>query len=220
MEKKQFSFEAKALDTPGMFEGHGSVFNVEDQGKDIVKPGAFKRSLSKQKAEGRMPSMLWAHDTHLPPIGVWKEMSEDSHGLFVRGQLFLDDNEISRQVHAAVKANALTGLSIGYQTVDSDINESNVREIAEIKLFEVSIVNFPMNESARIESVKAQIIAGEPPSKIDMERMFREQLGFSQNQAKAYVFGGHSAFVERCAPGAADTDAIEAMRRAMATLRA
>jgi phage head maturation protease len=43
-ERKAFVFEYKFVDeaaAPGTFEGYGSVFNNEDDGGDLIQPGAF-----------------------------------------------------------------------------------------------------------------------------------------------------------------------------------
>ena len=41
----QMPFEIKSLDENGAFTGYGSVFHNEDSYGDIVRPGAFEKSL-------------------------------------------------------------------------------------------------------------------------------------------------------------------------------
>ena len=150
-----FEIEAKALDEPGTFEGHASVFGKEDMGRDIVMRGAFKRSLAEWKAKDRMPALLWHHN-HREPIGVWLEMKEDRRGLFVRGKLLVDDIAQARATHALIKAGGLSGLSIGFWTVESEVNEkTGIRKIKDVDLWEVSLVTFPMLDMARVENVKS-----------------------------------------------------------------
>jgi DNA polymerase-3 subunit delta len=50
------------------------------------------------------------------PIGVWREIKEDQHGLFVRGQL-LPDIARSGEVLCLMREGALDGLSIGFRTI-------------------------------------------------------------------------------------------------------
>jgi hypothetical protein len=48
------------------------------------------------------------------------------------------------------------GLSIGYQTVIEEVdNETGIRKLKEISLWEISIVTFPACEPARVDAVKS-----------------------------------------------------------------
>jgi uncharacterized protein len=81
MEYKSAAFELKAEpDAEGVFEGYASVFDVVDQGLDVVKPGAFAKSL----AGGRKVKMLWQHDQS-QPIGVWEKVEKTSAGYSFAG---------------------------------------------------------------------------------------------------------------------------------------
>jgi phage head maturation protease len=46
------------------------------------------------------------------------------------------------------------GLSIGYDTIQATY-EGDVRHLTELRLWEISCVTFPMNESAQVSGVKA-----------------------------------------------------------------
>jgi HK97 family phage prohead protease len=59
-----------------------------------------------------------------------------------------------REVLALMRAGAIRGLSIGYQAI-KDAMVNGVREISEIRLFEVSAVPFPMDLGAQVTSVKS-----------------------------------------------------------------
>jgi HK97 family phage prohead protease len=150
-------FELKALDggeAEGSFEGYGSVFNIEDLGRDVVAPGAFARTLAEAEREGRWPRMLWMHKSD-EPIGVWRELREDGHGLYVRGQL-ATGTQRGREVLELMRLGAVDGLSIGYAAVEAATDpRTGARVISEAKLYEVSPVVFPMNTEARVTSVKS-----------------------------------------------------------------
>ena len=76
MEKKLIPFEMKNLDYEGRtLEGHASVFNVVDQGKDRVWPGAFHKTLNER---GDKVKFLWQHDSR-EPIGKLQDIHEDDH---------------------------------------------------------------------------------------------------------------------------------------------
>ena len=86
-ERKAARFEAKAVKPDGSFEGYASLFGAEDLGRDVVMPGAFRKSLAKRGPRG--VKLLYQHDPN-EVIGTWEEIREDERGLFVRGQLLAD----------------------------------------------------------------------------------------------------------------------------------
>lgn len=131
-----------------VIEGHASLFGVPDQGGDVVQRGAYGASLAALAAQGRKVRMLWQHDP-LQPIGVWDEVREDGRGLWVRGRI-LDATQAGREAAALVAAGAIDGLSIGYRTLRATRNEKGQRLLAELELWEVSLVTFPMLRSARV----------------------------------------------------------------------
>jgi hypothetical protein len=190
-------FELKAADDKGYFEGYGSIFGNLDSHDDIVVKGAFTRSLAMHAGKKSMPAMLWQHDPS-QPIGVWDNMNEDDVGLFVKGHLVLDSTG-GRDAYALLKAGALRGLSIGYQTVKSSWDEqSGIRSLLDVDLWECSPVTFPSNTESLVEDVKSAIAT---PS--EFERLLRD-AGLSRSQAKALMAGGYKALVS---PRDADEDA-------------
>ena len=149
------TFELKFLAETGVFEGYASVFNVVDQVQDKIAPGAFKASLVAHRKSSRLPPLLWQHNAQ-EPIGAWREMYEDNHGLFVKGDLFIRDIALAKEAYKLLKENVVTGLSIGYRTQESNREKkSGVRVLTKLDLLEVSLVTFPANEMARVSSVKS-----------------------------------------------------------------
>lgn len=128
-------------------EGYASVFGVADRGGDVVLPGAYAASLRRMAAAGGRVAMLWQHDP-AQPIGLWEEVREDAHGLWVKGRL-LTELERGREAAALLAAGALDGLSIGYRTVRAERAKGR-RLLAEVDLWEVSLVTFPMLPEARV----------------------------------------------------------------------
>ena len=145
---------AAALETDadtGEFEGYASLFGVEDQVHDVVRPGAFRRTL-RQRGIGNV-KLLYQHDAR-EPIGVWREIREDDKGLFVRGRL-LPEVQRAREVLALMRAGALDGLSIGYQVVGARKDRrAGTRDLIDIDLWEISLVTFPLLPEARVTRVK------------------------------------------------------------------
>jgi HK97 family phage prohead protease len=164
------------------FEGYGSVFGTLDSYADTVKRGAFKRSLKEWKGKGRMPAMLWQHNPD-EPVGVWTEMAEDETGLLVKGKL-LSTGRVP-QAYEALKEGALSGLSIGFVTRKSQIDdESGVRTLTDVDLWEVSLVTFPANDPARVTSVRA---TGEWPDEREFEEWLRRDAGLSRAESKRVI---------------------------------
>jgi HK97 family phage prohead protease len=135
-------------DAPGQFSGYASMFNIEDHAGDIIVPGAFSRTLSKNSTV----KMLWQHDPE-EPIGYFTELREDKQGLFVRGQILLDV-ERGKEAYTLIKKGALDGLSIGFHAKDY-FYEGQKRCITDLDLWEISIVTFPANYKATITDVKS-----------------------------------------------------------------
>jgi len=168
-------------------EGHGSIFGNVDHGGDIVVPGAFKASLSGQKARGEMPSMYWMHQPD-QVAGVWREVREDEKGLYVRGELA--DTQLGNELRTLLKMEAVRGLSIGFITVDSDFDRKGNRLLKELDVVEVSVVSRAMNPRAKVESVKSQLSAlGEyVPTARWLESHFRHYLGCSKSLSRELVY--------------------------------
>ena len=144
-------------------EGYASFFGLTDQGGDVVMPGAYARSLTRLKAEGRAVRMLWQHDA-TQPIGVWDEIAEDGRGLKVKGRI-LTEVDKGREAAALVAAGAIDGLSIGYRTVTAEKDAKGQRLLREVELWEVSLVTFPMLPEARVGA------KGDSPEAMDLREL-------------------------------------------------
>ncbi|MBE2277691.1 MAG: HK97 family phage prohead protease, partial [Rhodobacteraceae bacterium] len=92
--------------------------------------------------------MLWQHDP-AQPIGIWDEVREDEHGLWVKGRLLTEVGR-GREAVALLEAGAIDGLSIGYRTVKAARDGKGLRHLTELELWEVSLVTFPMLPEARV----------------------------------------------------------------------
>lgn len=144
-----------------VIEGYASVFGMADQGGDVVLPGAYAASLKRMMSEGRRVKMLWQHDP-AQPIGIWDEVYEDATGLRVKGRI-LTELEKGREAAALLAASAIDGLSIGYCTMRAERDGKGRRLLAEVDLWEVSLVTFPMLPDARV-AMKSRGIAAEMAS--------------------------------------------------------
>ncbi len=146
-------FEIKSVEETGIFRGYASIFGNKDSHGHIVVAGAFSRTLKENGRNTTGVAMLKGHDTRRP-IGVWNVLEEDSRGLKVEGQLILEIQD-GRETHALMKAGALKGLSIGYDTrIYKDDAKKKVRYLQDLDLWEISPVVFPSNLRSTITTVK------------------------------------------------------------------
>ena len=187
LDRFDFAFETKSVDDVGVFEGYASTFGNVDQGGDVVEPGAFIESIVQAKKVGRVIPMLWDHNPG-QPIGIWNDMVEDTKGLFVRGELLIDDDPIARRTHKMMKRKGLGGMSIGFAIPTGgaamDDRRPGVRRLKKVDLREISLVTMPMNIQARPTSVKSILDGGRMPTVREFEGFLRE-AGFSKSLAAA-----------------------------------
>lgn len=185
---RDFRFGYKADEAGGRFEGHASIFDVIDSYREVVVPGAFTSTISEWKAAGRFPPCLWQHFWY-EPIGPIVHMEEDELGLLVRGDLLIDDVPRAREARALMKAKAVTGMSFGFDVDEEEYDSrAGILKLKKIDLWEVSVVTFPANEAAQIESVKSAFGA-RLPSVREFEDFLRE-AGFSKSHAAAIATYG------------------------------
>lgn len=170
MEHKTLNLEIKA-DDGKTFSGFASTPDL-DQGGDIIVKGAYGRTLAMR---GDKVKMLWNHKSDAMPIGRYTKMEERDGGLYVEGKI--SDTTAGRDVMTLLKDGAIDSMSIGYIVKEADYNDDGVRVIKDLDLFEVSLVNFPMNEAAVITQVKNQFNPRE------LERVLCE-AGYTNSQAK------------------------------------
>lgn len=151
MNTKDFKFELKASsDETGTFEGILSVYNVVDLGNDMVLPGAFTKTI---KENAGVVPMLWQHKSD-EPIGQL-ELSDSPEGLMVKGNIALEVAR-GREAYTLLKRGVIKGLSIGYEAVKKN-TEKGIRMLKEVRLWEGSVVTFPMLPAAQVTTVKSMV---------------------------------------------------------------
>lgn len=232
MERIEVKFASEEIDAAGTFAGYGAVFGNMDSHGDIIVPGAFGDSLKAWQGRGRLPSMKLMHGTGINPfngddlpIGVWTSMREDAQGLRVEGKLSAMDTDIGRRVYGLMKDGALAGLSIGYRAkraVPAPRGAAHRRMLEAVDVFEVSVVDEPSNDRAKVLALKSLDALGIEDFR-EIEAILRTK-GLSRADAVKAV-SGLKDWLRRDA-GAPDTlprdevDAalVEALRRNVAIL--
>jgi HK97 family phage prohead protease len=137
------------------FAGYAAVFDRPDRGGDVVRAGAFARSL--EHGGGGVP-LLWQHD-RARPVGRIEYLKEDRRGLRVIARL--SSGTAGRQAAALLKAGKLAGLSFGYVVRRS--SGRALRALEDVDLVEISLVAVPMQPKARVHALQDQIPSQSSP---------------------------------------------------------
>ena len=162
IKRRTLQLRIKSLSDDGTFEGLLSPYGNVDDGGDVVEAGAFTKSLAEY---GHVVPMLWQHKMDCP-IGELS-LNDQDDGLYCSGTFILDQDSSGNylvpeaaKAYALLKAQIIKGLSIGYETVKSQV-VNGVRYLKELRLYEGSVVTFPMNGLAGVTAVKATERKGE-----------------------------------------------------------
>ena len=210
---KSIGLEVAAIKTDearkGFFSGYASTFNGVDTYKDKVLPGAFIKSLSNRT---RPVQLKWAH--YGPVIGKIIKLEEDETGLYMEGEL-TPGHSVAEDAYASIKHEAVTGLSIGY-TVVRAVQRGDVRELHEINLIEISVVEKPADLAAQIGSVKSAL--DEVQTLQEIESILRDAGGFSRLEAKAFIAKVKAIGEPRDAEPQLDSDEVKALLAVRANL--
>ena len=137
-----------SVDETGVFVGAAVAWGVENDNGVVYERG----SLGPWLAAGNRPALLWQHRED-EPIGLVRTAVEDAVGLGVSGVLNLDVAR-AREAHSLLRQGALTGISMGVLATESEVR-SGVRHILAGELWELSLVTFPAERTARVAHVSA-----------------------------------------------------------------
>lgn len=173
------SLDLKFVGDDMSFSGYASVFGGVDAYGDTIDPNAYTKTLA---GRDRPIRLRWNH--YGPIIGKWRNMFVDDKGLFVEGQL-TPGHSVASDVYASMKHGSVSGMSIGYIPIKSQMLDNERRLLQEIELIEISIVEEPADNNAQINSVKSAI---EHASTIrEIEVALRDSGNFSRDSACALV---------------------------------
>lgn len=165
-------------DGNGQIEGYASTFiRTPDSYGDVVKQGAFTRTLEERWNGGKGIPFLWAHkmDDLKAFIGT-AEAEEDEKGLHFVATF--DDTEEAQKVRQLYKDGRLRKFSFAYEVKEEGLvtleDGTKANELRELELFEISAVTVPANEDAGVVDVKAaepEVKSGARNSKKDADRI-------------------------------------------------
>lgn len=138
-----------------------STFDDMDSDYDVIKKGAFKKSIKERgvgSKSNRKIAFLRYHDWE-KPIGKFVTLEEDDKGLFAVGEL--GTSTLGQDAWADYKDGIIREHSIGFQYVDGkskwiedkSMDSGGYFEIKEVKLWEGSAVTFGSNEYTNVVDV-------------------------------------------------------------------
>lgn len=189
------------------FSGYASVFNGIDAYGDMIAPGAYAETLADRE---RPIQLRWNH--YGPVIGKWLSIEEDERGLKVDGEL-TPGHSVAENTAALLRHGAVSGLSIGYRVREYDEREDHTL-LRKIELIEISVVEEPADNAARISDIKSAIYGAESYS--EFEAILREAGRFTRADATALVAGIKAlSHGERVAKETASQTSAEQLLRSM-----
>lgn len=161
----------EAADGSINLRGYASVFDQEAYG-EVVRPSAFNRTLA-QKDNVRL---LVNHEG--VPLATTKagtlELSVDAIGLVYEAKGLDPANPDVQRLRSAMSRGDMDQSSFGFEPAD-DPKVDGVRELREVKLFDVSVVTFPWYEGTSVELNARQLVearsAGRAPKLAQRARM-------------------------------------------------
>ncbi len=134
----------------GIVKGYLSIFDNVDLGGDVVKMGAFKRTLDHK---GGKIVFMADHGYRTDEVLGVLLLEEDEKGLKMEGRVNLKTDQ-GRNAWETMKFQAEEGVplgaSIGYELRKYAANATGGYDITEAELWEGSVTPFPMNTAALI----------------------------------------------------------------------
>lgn len=126
-------------------------FDIMDSDKDIIRPGAFTKSINERGPKSnsnRKIAYLRYHNWEMP-IGRFDELGEDSIGLYAVGKI--SNSTAGNDALADYQDGIIREHSIGFQYIQDkikyvDLGDNSYFEVTEVKLYEGSAVTFGANE--------------------------------------------------------------------------
>ncbi|WIF20502.1 major capsid and protease fusion protein [Rhodococcus phage Jflix2] len=197
----EFRADTSAGDGDGRtLEGYAAVFDQdteinswEGRFTERIAKGAFKKTLRERK-----PIMQYDHgrDSRVGsvPIGVYEDIREDEHGLFVSGRVF--DNPVVEPIRQAIEGGAVTGMSFKFRVTRDEWFDKNGK---------------------RVRGDEISKLLWEPGDRGPLARTIREVSLYEAGPVSTPAYGGTSVGVRMAEMSEADREALtDEYRRTMA----
>lgn len=123
---------------------------------EVFKRGAFLRTISERGPNGnRQIKLLTQHgmDSYTN-AGRFTSLIEDSEGLRFEAETI--DTTVGRDLAEELRAGVIDTVSVGFDSIREEWDqEEEKRTVLEARLYEISTVNWPAYQDAKIDSVRA-----------------------------------------------------------------
>jgi len=152
------SLEFKDVDgKKGIVTGYFARFDIKDAENDIIRKGAFQKSITEQGPKSATPRIrhLMNHDP-FKPLGVITELKEDASGLYYESKI--GTHTLGQEFLKMAESGLITEHSIGYYPTKSTGKKGVNRILTEIKLSEGSSLTINgVNQFTPLLSVKGEM---------------------------------------------------------------
>jgi hypothetical protein len=133
------------------FNSPAQILDFEGRYTETIDRAAFDRTITERGPE--KVRLLVQHEKRNLPIGRAHVLRADAAGLY--GELVVSQTERGDEVLTLVRDGALDGLSIGFKPIrDRWSPDRSLRHLLEVRLDEISVVNFPAYDTARVAAVR------------------------------------------------------------------
>ena len=167
---KQVAVTDSTVTDLGQFAAIAATWSVDRTGEQIRK-GAFAATIEAWRRAGKTVPVHWDHRGEAENVIGSVDaatMAETDAGLYVEGQLDLEDSDVAREAWRSMKSNRIA-LSFGYLVTADRKRDDGIRELLAIDLFEVTLTPSPANPETRILEMKAGAVT--PPAFTDADWM-------------------------------------------------
>jgi HK97 family phage prohead protease len=149
---KQTSIGLEDIDeSNGIVKGYGSVFNNIDSDNDIILAGAYTKTLNENGSRVRYCNQHRIDQ----PLGKFTELREDGNGLYFVAEI--PKTRLGEDVLLLMKNGVINENSVGIMPIVKSFRQDGVRELKEVKLYEISCVTLAANPLAMITDAKGAI---------------------------------------------------------------
>jgi HK97 family phage prohead protease len=160
----------------GIVTGYFANFDTTDSDGDVIRKGAFVRTISEYGPTARRPRIkhLLNHDSW-QPLGKLIELKEDNYGLYYESQV--GSHDLGTDFIKMIESELITEHSIGYRTMKftqlkpwSEWKEGEtMRDLLELKLYEgSSLTAWGANPNTPLTGLKAHLKAEKMSKRMDL----------------------------------------------------
>lgn len=209
MKHKTMPATVTSGDDEGVFEAVVSVFDNKDLGGDIVRRGAFSKSLDHWAGADAPIPVYWSHRLDDPTMNIgevidaeelqpgaksmpsWVNAWVQEHGgLYIKAKL--DDFGMGKQVRHLMKQRRVKQFSFTYDVVNEQRSKDNdANELLDLHLHEVGPTPLGMNPLTELISAKKK-----PPDKPEPDPYrLSEAVFLCRKQAELLAMNAEIAYL-------------------------